>query len=73
MSTPFQEQLNEYHRIILLGSCEEFLDNNFRERLGYLIEGMTNIDTDAKLKVFLDLASCYPKLDYEEIASTLKR
>lgn len=73
MPTPFQEQLFEYHRIILNGSDEEFLNNNFREPLGYLIEAMSNMDTDARQIVFNDLVSCYPKLDYEQIASTLKR
>jgi len=73
MTTPFQQQLFDYHRIILLGSDEEFLDNNFRESLGYLIEAMSNMDTAAKGDVFNDLVSCYPKLDYEQIASTLKR
>ena len=73
MPTPFQQQLFEYHRIVLNGSDEEILNNSFREQLGYLIEAMTNMDSDAKGDVFNDLVSCYPKLDYEQIASTLKR
>lgn len=73
MPTPFREQLFEYHRTVLNGSDEELLDHNFREQLAYLIEAMTNMDSYAKEIVFEDLVSCYPKLDYEQIAQTLKR
>jgi hypothetical protein len=73
MSVQFRKQLLEYHRTVLHGPDEELLDHNFRERLAYLIEAMTNMDSNAKQIVFDDLVSCYPKLDYEQIASTLKR
>lgn len=73
MPVPFTEQIFEYHQTLLNGSNEELLDETFRERLGWLIEAMTNIDSYAKIMVFEDLIRCHPKLDYKQIASTLDR
>jgi hypothetical protein len=70
MPTSFPEQMVEYSSAIM-GHKE--LTYGLKEQMAYLFEGMTNIDTDAKLKVFYDMTKVEPRLDYEQIASTLKR
>lgn len=64
MSTPFTEQIVEYCRAV---SRNELTDHQ-REQLSYLLEAMTNLDCEAKVKVFEDLIKCYPKLNYNEAA-----
>ena len=64
----FQDRMIKIHGDLL----NRELSDNDKEYLGSIIEGIVNIDTIAKRRVFSDLLSCYPELDYEELAKKLK-
>jgi hypothetical protein len=49
------------------------LSDNDKEYVEHLLECIINIDTLDKQIVFNDLASCFPKLDYTQIALKLER
>lgn len=66
---PFTEDMIKHHGAVLL---EKEMTASEREQLAQLLECLTNIDTEAKLKVFSDLVSVHSKIDYVKICEMIK-